>query len=93
MTDDVLVLVLTALFMIPAGAIGIWIGLKLVNVSDLRQDQPRLKWITIGIWVSAIAATVAWLASGGRLSFMNACFGFALASIAVVVAFRTPKGS
>ena len=73
------------------GAIGVWLGLKLVKGSDLKRDQLRLKKITTGIWIAAMVAAGAWFASDGRISYANACFGFVVASIAIFAAFGRPK--
>ena len=91
MSDDSLVVILTIAIMIPTLAVGVWLALKLVRGSELRQDQPRLKRMMIGIWIAGIVAAGAWLVSGGKLTFENACFGFGLASIAIFAAFRRPK--
>jgi hypothetical protein len=92
-STDALALILTLIIIIPVSAVGVWFGLRLVRGSDLRRDQPRLKKIVIGIWIAAVAAAGVWLASGDQLSFANASFGFVLASIAIFIVFRRPKGS
>ena len=91
MSDDALVAILTIVMVFIAGSIGVWLGLRLVRGSNLKAERPRLHRITIGIWIAAAVALGAWLVSDGRLSFITACFGFVLASIAVFAAFRRPK--
>ena len=91
MNTSTLVVVSTLAMVGFAGAIGVWLGLRLVKGSHLKRDQPRLKKITIGIWIAAMVAAGAWLASDGRFSFANACFGFVVASMAIFAAFRRPK--
>jgi hypothetical protein len=88
-----LVAVSTLAIAVLAVAIGTWLGLRLVKGSDLKSDQPRLRKITIGIWISAVVAAGAWITSDGQLSFANASFGFVVASIAIFAAFRRPKDS
>jgi hypothetical protein len=90
-SDDALVAIITPAIAVVAGAIGIWLGLRLVKGSNLQHDRPRLNKITVGIWIAALAAVAAWLFSDGRLSFANACLTFVIASIAVFAAFSRPK--
>ena len=91
MNTNTIVVISTLAIVGLAGSIGIWLGLKLVKGSGLRRDQPRLKKITIGFWIAALVAAGAWIASDGRISFANACFGFVVASIAIFAALRRPK--
>ena len=93
MSDDALVALITSAIAVVAGAIGIWLGLRLVKGSNLKQDRPRLNKITLGIWIAGLMSVAAWLLSDGRLSFSNACFAFVIASIAIFAAFRRPKES
>ncbi|WP_143089578.1 hypothetical protein [Qipengyuania nanhaisediminis] len=93
MSDNQLVAALTVVVVLVAVSVGAWIGLRLVRGSNLKSDPPRLKKLTIAIWIAAVIALGVWLLSRGAVGFSDAVFGFVLASIVTFAVFRQTEAS
>ena len=75
-------------------SIGCWVGFKLIGNIELRRDHPnsQLGKINIGFLIAGAVALGIWFGSGRQVDFEEVCLGFVLACIAIVIAFRRPKG-